>query len=122
MKIDMKDIYRAIAELAYVVAKAERGISAEERFAFFRIINEELDAGAWIAESHFELLDEVTHPTMEHAYNAAIFELKKYKGHITTEVKDKALRILKRVAESFGGLGENEAFILSRFRKDLKDL
>jgi len=122
MDIEKREIYRAIAEMAYVMAKAEHGISSEERIAFFSIIKEELGDDAWIAQSHFELLDEVTIPTLDKAYNAAMYELTKYKGKMTAELKDKAIKVIKRVAESFGGFGENEAFILDRFKKDIKSL
>lgn len=122
MDIEKREILRAIAEMAYVIAKAEHGISAEERMAFFDIIEEELGHESWIAQSHFELLDEVTLPTLDKAYNTALFELNKYKGKFTPELREKAFRVLKRVAESFGGLGENEAFILDRFKKDIQQL
>jgi len=36
MDIEKREIYRAIAELAYVVAKADKGLSAEERVAFIK--------------------------------------------------------------------------------------
>lgn len=122
MDIEKREIYRAIAEMAYVIAKAEHGISAEERIAFFNIIQEEFGDDSWIAQSHFELLDEVTLPTLDKAYNASMFELKKYKKHFTPDLKEKAVRVMKRVAESFGGFGENEAFIMDRFKRDLQQL
>lgn len=122
MDIETREIYRAIAELAYVVAKAEHGISAEERIAFLNIIEEELGHESWVAQSHFELLDEITLPSLNKAYNAALYELKKHKGKFTPPLKEKAVRVLQRVADSFGGFGENEAFILDRFRKDIQSL
>jgi hypothetical protein len=87
MDIDKREIYRAIAEMAYVIAKAEHGISAEEKIAFFNIIEEELKGDSWIAHSHFELLDEVTLPSIDKAYNAALFELNKHKGKFTPELR-----------------------------------
>lgn len=122
MDIDKREIYRAIAEMAYVIAKAEHGISGEEKRAFFNIIDEELAHDSWIAQSHFELLDEITLPSLDKAYNSAIFDLSKHKGKFTPELKEKAVRVLKRVAEAFGGLGENEAFILDRFKKDIQQM
>lgn len=121
MDIEKREIYRAIAEMAYVIAKAERGISAEEKIAFFDIIQEELGEESWIAQSHFELLDEVTVPSLDKAYNAALFELNKHKDKFTPELKEKAVRVVKRMAESFGGFGENEAFVLDRFKKDIQN-
>ena len=70
--IEQIEIYRAIGELAYVMAKADDGLHIEEKKAFFDIIEQELKYDAWSAESRFELLDETLHPTLEHAYNEAI--------------------------------------------------
>lgn len=120
--IEKREIIRAIAEMAYVIAKSEHGISSEERLAFYKIIDEEMGTDSWIAQSHFELLDEVTLPSLDKAYNAAMFELRKHKGHFTPDLKTKSLRVLQRVADSFGGFGENEAFILDRFKKDIQHL
>ena len=120
--MEKREVYRAIAEMAYVMAKAEHGISVEERIAFMDIVRQEFGDKSWIAESHFELLDEITLPSLDKAYNASMYELKKYKEFFTPELKEKAIRILKRVADSFGGLGENEAFIIDRFKKDIQHL
>ena len=97
MDIEKREIYRAIAELAYVVAKADKGLSAEERIAFYKIAAEDLDYESWAAQSRFELLDDVIHPSIEKAYNDAIHELRKYKDHFTDELKDKALLYYRKL-------------------------
>lgn len=122
MDIDKREVYRAIAELAYVVAKADKGLSANERLAFFKIASEELDYESWAATSRFELLDEVTHPSIEKAYNDAIHDLKIHKDGLTPELKQKALLVMQKMAASFNGLSANEAFIIDRFKHDLNNL
>ncbi|MBA4057185.1 MAG: hypothetical protein C0490_20905 [Marivirga sp.] len=122
MDIDKREIYRAIAELAYVVAKADKGLSDEKRRAFFKIATEDLDYESWAAISRFELLDEVTHPSIDKAYNDAIHDLKKHKDHFTEELKEKALLVMQKMAASFNGLSQNEAFIIDRFKHDLNIL
>jgi uncharacterized tellurite resistance protein B-like protein len=122
MEIEKREIYRGIAEMAYVIAKADRGLSAPERIAFNRIIQEELDYDAWAAQSRFDLLDEVTNPSIEKVYNDAIHDFKKYKAHFSEDLKQKCLRVLTRVAEACSGFSDNEAFIIDRFKKDLKNL
>jgi len=122
MDIEKREIYRAIAELAYVVAKADKGLSAEERMAFYKIAAEDLDYDSWAAQSRFELLDDVTHPSIEKAYNDAIHELKKYKDYLTDELKATALLVMQKVAASCDGFSANEAFIIDRFKKDLQQL
>ncbi len=122
MDIDKREIYRAIGELAYVVAKADKGLSAEERKAFRRIMSEDLDFDSWSAISRFELLDEVTHPSIDKAYNEAIYELKKHKDHLTPLLKAKTLLVTQKIAATFNGLSANEAFIIDRLKKDLDHL
>lgn len=106
MEIQKREIYRAIAEVAYVVAKADKGLSAE----------------ALVAQSRFELLDEVTQPTLDQAYNEAINDFKKYSGHLTTALKEKAITVFTKVAETCGGFSEKERFIIDRFKQDLQEL
>jgi hypothetical protein len=122
MDIEKREIYRSIAEMAYVIAKADRGLSAEERIAFQRIIKEELDYDSWAAQSRFELLDEVIEPSIEKVYNEAIHDLRKYKHHFNDELRQKTLRVIQRVAEACSGFSDKEAFIIDRFKKDLKIL
>lgn len=120
MDIEKREIYRAIAEMAYVIAKADKGLSAEERRAFYKIAAEDLDYESWAAQSRFELLDEVVQPTIEKAYNDAIHDLRKYKTHFTDDLKAKAISVLQKVAASCNGFSAYEAFIIDRFKNDLK--
>jgi uncharacterized tellurite resistance protein B-like protein len=120
MDIEKREIYRSIAEMAYVIAKADRGLSAEERIAFQRIIQEELDFDSWAAQSRFELLDEVIEPSIEKVYNEAVHDLRKHKDHFNDELRLKTLRVIQRVAEACSGFSDKEAFIIDRFKKDLK--
>lgn len=122
MDIEKREIYRAIAEMAYIIAKADKGLSGEERIAFHKILEEDLDYESWAAQSRFDLLDEVIQPSIEEAYNDAIHELRKYKEHLTPALKNKALLVLQKMAASVNGLTQNEAFIIDRFKKDLRDL
>ena len=122
MDIEKREIYRAIGEMAYIIAKADKGLSGEERIAFHKILEEDLDYESWAAQSRFDLLDEVIQPSIEEAYSDAIHELRKYKEHLTPALKDKALLVLQKMAASVNGLTQNEAFIIDRFKKDLRDL
>jgi tellurite resistance protein len=122
MNIEKQEIYRGIAEMAYVIAKADKGLSAEERIAFQEIIQEELSFDSWSALSRFELLDEVTQPSVDVAYNEAMHDFRKYKSYLTAELKEKCLRVMQKVAASCSGFSQKEADILQRFRKDIGEL
>jgi tellurite resistance protein len=122
MEIEKRELYRGIAEMAYVIARADKGLSAEERIAFYKIIREELAYDSWAAESRFELLDEVIQPSIEKAYNEAIHDFRKYKSHLSDDLKERSVRVLRKVAEACSGFSEKEAIILDRFKKDLKNI
>ena len=122
MDIEKREIYRSIAELAYVIAMADKGLSAEERFAFTKIAEEELDFESWAAQSRFELLDEVIQPSIEKAYKDALHDLKKHKDHFTPEMKETAIRVMHKVAKACSGFSPKEAIIIDRFKKDLETL
>ena len=122
MQIEKLELYRCIAELAYVMAKVDKGLSSPERLAFYKVINEELEYDAWAAQSRFELLDEVVEPSLDKAYNEALHDLRKYKAYVTPELKEKTLRVLQRVAEACNGFDEKEALIMDRIKRDLRQL
>lgn len=122
MDIEKREIFRAIAKMAYAIAKADRGLSSEERRAFNEIVKKELDYESWAAQSRFELLDEVTQPTIEKAYSEAMHEFRKYKNHVTEDIKEKAIIVMKKVAEACSGFSEQEALLLDRFKKDIQQL
>jgi len=117
-----REIYSAVGELAYVITKAHDGLQSEERREFVDLIEEELGDNGLAATSRFELLDEVTNPTIEEAYNAAMSKLRNVRGHVDEPIKEKMLDILKKVALSYKGINEVEAFVLGRIKQDLKRL
>ena len=122
MEIEKREIYRAIAEMAYVIAKADKGLSADERMAFNNIVAEELQLNSWIAQSRFELLDEITQPSIDQAYNEALHDLKKYRDHLNEDLKARIIRVVTRVAESCSGYSEKERLIIDRLKSDLKNI
>ncbi|QSE96843.1 hypothetical protein [Fulvivirga lutea] len=119
--LEHNEIYRAIGELAYVIAKAGDGTQLDEKKAFYDIIEAELKFNAWSAESRFEILDEKVHPSLEHAYNDAIHEFKIHKSVLTPELKDITLRVVKKVAAAYHP-SEVKDFIIDRLERDLKNI
>ncbi len=118
---ETREIHRAIGELAYVMSKAQSGHELDEKKAFFDIIKKELKFEAWAAESRFEILDDKVHPTLDQAYKAAIHEFKKYKEHLTPELKETTLRVMESVAKVYFK-SEVQQFVIDRLKEDLKHL
>jgi hypothetical protein len=118
---EKRDLYRAIGELAYVIAKSD-GLKLEERKAFYDIIEKELSFESWAAQSRFDVMDEETNPTMEHAYNDAMNEFRRHKHLVDDALVAKALNVFRAVASACNGTSEVEAFIINRFEHDIKHL
>lgn len=118
---EQREIHRAIGELAYVIAIARNGLQLEEKKTFFEIIERELNFNAWAAESRFEILDEKIHPTIDHAYNEAIHELRMHKAYLTPELKEVTIRVVEKVANTFEKTDIQE-FIIDRLKNDLKSM
>ena len=116
---EKREIHRAIGELAYVISKAQSGHELDEKKAFYEIIERELKFDAWAAESRFEILDEAVHPSLDHAYNDAIHEFKKYKEYLTPELKETTLRVMESVAKVYFK-SEIQQFVIDRLKEDLK--
>lgn len=122
MSLEKKEIYRSIAEMAYVVAKADKGLSRQEKVTFDTIIEAELGLDSWAAQSRFELLDEVINPSIDEAYNDAIRDFKKYRTQLTPELIELTLRVLNKVAESCSGSSATENLIIDRVKRELNNL
>lgn len=116
-----REIYRAIGELAYVIATAGDNVHLDEKKAFYKIVEKELKLEAWAAESRFEILDEKVHPTLEHAYNEAIHEFKIHKEKLTPQLKEITLKVVREVANAYHP-SEVKDFVIDRLEHDLKEL
>ena len=113
---EKRELYRAIAEAAYAVARAGDGLQSEERERFYNIIQQPLDFDSWSAESRFELLDKM-HPNPSKAFEYALGEIKKYKNYLTPDLKEHALHVIKAVADAYNGNNIEELELISRFKK-----
>lgn len=113
------ELYRAIAVLAYAMAMVDGELQETEKKAFLNIINKELGEDAWVASSRFELLEENLTPTIEHAYNYALFAINKYKHLVDNKLKDQFINVVEKVAKAHEGTSQAEEFVIERFKRDL---
>ncbi|MGK7392441.1 MAG: hypothetical protein ACNS60_18955 [Candidatus Cyclobacteriaceae bacterium M2_1C_046] len=116
---EKRELYRAIAEVAYAIARAGDGLQSEEREQFFSIINSHLDFDSWSALSRFEILEEM-HPDPMNAYEYALSEIRKYKHYLTPEIKAHGMEVANAVAEAYHGKNIQELNLLDRFKKALE--
>jgi hypothetical protein len=110
MRIEKQEICRDIAEMAYVIAKADRGLGVTNGIAF-QSVKEEFSFDSWAAASRGELLDEAIRPSMNTAY-----------GDLSEDLTYAAVRVMQKVAGACHDFGGKEELILDRSKGDIKNL
>ncbi len=113
-----KNLYRAVAELAYTVSFADQDVSEDEVEAFFQVIQEVIGEGEVLARKHFNFINQSIHPKVEDSYRHAIQIIQKNKASLDRVLIRKFLHILERVAK-VRGISEEEEVILNRFEEDV---
>jgi hypothetical protein len=111
------NLFRAVAELSYVIAQADNQFMAEEVQAFKKAIHDELGKYSWLAENRFDILQDIG--DLDSAYRSVLFFIKQNRQGLTPELIDKFIRILTRVAE-VAGIVDEERELLQRFEHDIR--
>jgi len=121
ISFEESNLYRAIAELAYAVARSDGDLEEEERTVFVQKIAEHLGSSDWIAELRFDTIFMNIHPSVESAYKQAFSLIENNKKALTQVVVDKFKAIIKGVAD-VSGLTIEEEELYERFVQDLDDI
>lgn len=116
------EIYRSVAELGYAVAKADGGMQSVEKEEFYRIMQEDLYPHGGLAESRFEILENLGNLTVDQAYRLVITTIKRNRSFFTEEMKGQFLGVMQKIAEAYNGVEEREQELIERFMKDLDNL
>ncbi|MEL6534055.1 MAG: TerB family tellurite resistance protein [Bacteroidota bacterium] len=117
--MSVSDMYRAVAELAYAVAKADGGMQSVEKEEFYRIMQEDLYPNGALAESRFELLEEMGTLTVDQAYKTSMMTLKMNKHLLTPEMRGIFLHVMEKIAKAYNGIESSELELIERFVRDL---
>lgn len=121
ISLQESNLYRAIAELSYAIAKADQELDKKEEDVFMDIIDQELGKNDWVAEVRFEVIFNSLKPSTEEAYQHAMLLIEQNKSGLTREVVNKFKRILKGVAE-VSGITEEEQDVIEKFDIDIEKL
>ena len=120
----LENLYYAIGELAYAIARADGEVQKAERQKFANIVAAELrcdNAGFEIAEIIFKVLDKDQGPS-ELAYDWAIKQIRLNSHYLSPELKSTALAVMEKVAKAFPPVTREENKLIARFRKDIEPL
>lgn len=121
LTIAQHNLYRAIAELAYVVALADKVLMIEEKEAFYEVVQEELGEASWLAAGRFNILDEQHLPPLNEAYNSVMHFIRQNKDSLDRSMIDKFKRIITKVA-GVADIVKEEKVILDCFEVDIEEI
>lgn len=120
LTLQQKDLYRAMGELAYAIAKSDKVLSKEEREAFLMVIDQDLGRESWLAKDRFEMLEnQLIQTNIEKTYNHVMYLLKINKDALTGDIVKKFKDVVNSIAQATVQMTEEEKSLLNRFHQDL---
>ncbi len=118
LSLEERNLYRAVGELAFVIAKADNILRNSEKKAFQEVIVQNFGQDSWIAEDRFNLIANTPASNVESTYNHVIFLIRQNKGSLTQGLVDKFIHVIRRVAE-VANVHETQERYIDRFKEDL---
>ncbi|NJL13171.1 MAG: hypothetical protein HC913_09350 [Microscillaceae bacterium] len=121
LSLEERNLYRAVGELAFVIARADNILEQEERKAFHEVVLEELGEHSWIAEDRFQLIAETPASDVESTYHHVMYLIWQNQRGLTKELVHKFISVICRVAE-VANIHKNQQGYIDRFRHDLHQI
>jgi len=120
-----ENLYYAIGELAYAVARADGQVQEAERRKFHDIVTGELgkkDGSVDVSEIIFKLMDKRGSTDSATTYDWAMNEIVTNSHYLSPAMKQKFIRVIERIAEAYPPVTPDEERIINRFKTDIGPL
>lgn len=120
----IENIYYALGEMAYAIAKADGAVQKEERKKVHEIVSEEIqknNINIDYTDTIFKILDKDDNDAAS-SYEWAMQEFEENKTHLTPALVDQFVLIVDKIADAFDLPSDNEDAMVSRFKKDIRAL
>lgn len=121
LTLEERNLYRAVGELAFVIAKADSILRDGEIKAFKEAITKVFGKDYWIVEDRFKYILQTPASDVESTYNHVIFMIRQNKSALTDALVEKFTNVIHKVAE-VANIHEKQKEYLDRFKKDLTHL
>jgi uncharacterized tellurite resistance protein B-like protein len=121
----IENLYYAIGELAYSVARADGRVQKEEREKFHNILIGELGekhSGIDISEIIFQLFDKRSSADSLTTYHWAIHEIRNNSHYLSPDMKKKFVSVMSKVAEVYPPVTPEEKKLIEQFKLDIAPL
>lgn len=117
-----QSLYYALGIFSYAVAKADGKIQHEEQEELRRIVKSETEhhMDFQYVEIIFQLLQK-DKAGFDDVHKWALDALEKGKYHLTSEIKEQFIKVLKKVAEAFPPKTTEEHEMLNTFIQEIRD-
>jgi len=117
----LENLYYALGELAYAIARADGIVQDEERERFSTFLLNGFhgeDSGVDIASIVFRVMDNKCRDSKT-TYDWAINEIRTNSHYLSPRLKDKFRRIMENIAEAYPPVTQAESNLIDRFRRDI---
>lgn len=119
ISIEIRNLYRAIGELAYLLTRVDALTTKTEKIVFEEAIKEELGKESWLAKDRFERLDtQGAQIDLLATYNRAMFSMQQNKHGLNEELIEKFIAVLEKVG-GVSGITDMEIDWIEKFREDI---
>ena len=117
----LQNLYYALAELAYAIAKADGQIQFEEKKIIHDIVITELKRNNFYFENlelvvRFIQIDDMP---IETIYTEALDVIKNNSFYLDKSLKEKFIDVIQQIAIAFPPVTESEKSIIDRFKRDI---
>jgi uncharacterized tellurite resistance protein B-like protein len=119
-----ENLYYALGEIAYAVAKADGTVQREERQKIHDIMVKEIachNNNFSVSEIIFHILKKQD-MKWETVYNWGIKQMKLYNHYLTDDMKVDFVAVIEKIAHAFDSVTIEEENVIEKFRKDIKEI
>lgn len=120
----IQNLYFALGEMVYAIAKADGDVQKEEKEELHKIVSQEIKNNN-IDFDYSEIIFTIMgkdNADVDTSYDWAIKEMKVNSHYLDTDLKEKFISIARKVAEAFPPITNSERRLLERFENDLKTI
>ncbi len=119
-----ENLYYAIGELAYAIARADGEVQKEEREKFHAMVAAELrckDQGFDVSDIIFQIMDKDKTSTKD-AYNWAMKQIHLNSHYLSPILKDNFIRVMEKVAKAYPPVTIDEVKLIEKFKADIANV
>ncbi len=121
ISLEERNLYRAVGELAFVIAKADNILRDSERKAFHDAIEESFGKNSWIAEDRFQWIERTPTTDVESTYHHVLYLIRQNKIALNDALVEKFIDVICKVAE-VANIHERQKEYIDRFNQDLRKI